>query len=494
MSRYRALPSERQKWFAGVRLAAPFLLLLSGCTIGKSSDKLRAGALPPSYDTDLQPEGQIPRNAICWRHLVTDDIARSVTQALAHSDDVAVASARLDQAEGLLRQRLQQNRPGLETTAGTSINRTTTGATAAGALLERLYPEISKDIGIPNTASYPLYETRLTMTEFEVDLWGKLRNLTAAARNRVLAEAWNRKAIELALLRELIGLHVRLAEISAQREATLTLRSLTAEQSRISEQRERIGLENGVEVFTREDRLHTLDSTLAQLSLEEATLRHALDALSGGTASTAIQPNFAQFAGAYRLDAGLPSTLLLQRPDILSAEYRVRAAQGDVGAARAMLFPTIRLTGLFGFASTELDSLFSGNAMLATAGGVLDLPIFDLAKRRANVRLNQAKAAEAFALYRKAVRGAFRDVSDALAARRWYDTQLQAGDRRIGALAQVERLSRTREAAGLDDGRATIAAKQDLIAAQAQQSALRAREIETSLQVYVSVGGPIQCS
>ena len=477
-----------------MRLAAPILLLIGGCTTGKSRDGPPASALPPSYDTSLQPEGAIPRDGICWRHLVTDDIARSVTQALAQSDDIAVASARLDQAEVLLRQRLQQNRPGVETTAGTSINRTTTGATAAGALLERLFPEISKDIGIPNTASYPLYETRLTMTEFEVDLWGKLRNLSAAARNRVLAETWNRKAIELALLRELIGLYVRLADINAQREATRTLRSLTAEQSLISEQRERMGLESAIDVFTREDRLHTLDSTLAQLSLEEATLRHALDALSGGAPPTAIQPNFAQFTGAYRLDAGLPSRLLLERPDIRAAEYRLRAVQGDVGAARAMLFPSIRLTGLLGFASTELDSLFSNNAMVATAGGILDLPIFDLARRRANVRLNQARAEEAVALYRKAVRGALQDVSDALAARRWYETQVQASDRRIGALAQVERLARIREAAGLNDGLATIAAKQDVIAAQARQSALRAREIETSLQVYVSVGGPIQCS
>jgi outer membrane protein, multidrug efflux system len=462
--------------------------VVSGCA-GPNRDFTKPDvALPENYRT-------LPKSddlASCPKRVLplSTSVARIVAQAFSNNPDLASAAARIDQESERLRLRQLENRPGINAGVNTSLERATTGATATGALLEKLFPDLADEIGIPETASYPLFDARLTLTDFEIDLWGRMQNATAAAKARLLAEDWNRKAIELSLFRQVVGNYVRLVEIGNHARIVGNMRNVTVQRLTLFEKRAAIGLDDRRMILAEQGRLQDIDATLAGLALETAIAENELAYLTGRDGKVDAEfSSLQQLAADARIDPGLPSDLLLDRPDIRAAESELLAAQADINAARAHLFPSIRLTGVLGFASTALSSLFTGNSAYWSGGAAIDLPIFDLKKRRANVRLTEARERELVAQYQKAVATAFREVNDGLAARQWYKTRTDAVAGKAARLHELEKLAAIRTQAGLDDDLMQLEASFERMKTEIELSSLYARQVEAAVSVYASVGG-----
>lgn len=444
--------------------------------------------LPENYRSQFQSE----ELASCPKRLLplSPSAMSIVAQAFSNNRDLASAAARIDQASARLRLRQLENRPGIDASAGASLERTTTGATSTGALLEKLFPDLAEQIGIPETTTYPLFDTRLALTDFEIDLWGRMRNATAAAKARLLAEDWNRKAIELSLFRQVVGNYVRLVEIGNHGRLVDNMRTVSVQRLALFEKRVAVGLDDRRMILAEQERLHEIEATLAGFALETAIAENELANLTGqeGKVDTDFS-SLQRLAADGRIDPGLPSDLLLDRPDVRAAESELLAAQADINVARAHLFPSIRLTGLFGVASTALSSLFTGNALYWSGGAALDLPIFDIKKRRTNVRLAEARERELVAEYQKVVASAFREVNDALVARFWYKTRTDIIISKSSRLRELERLAAIREQAGLDDDLPRLNASLERLKAEIELSSLYARQVEAAVSVYAGVGG-----
>ncbi|WCM26241.1 efflux transporter outer membrane subunit [Sphingomonas sp. QA11] len=473
-------------------IAAIPLGIVCACGVSPPSTVMPPTSLPSSFPGELSPEGNISAGRLCWRDFLPADltIGPLVERAIDHNRDLAIATARIDEARALLRQRRIENGLNVQSNVEATINRTTSGATAAGALLEKLFPEVSEGIGLPNTATYPLYRSTLAISSFELDLWGRLRNLSAAARARVLASEWNRKAVQLALLREIVSQSLRKLEIGEQRHVTQRLLAFENERLDILELRETKGLSAPQDVLAQRERITEVDIALSQFALDETGLTNTLEFLTGGSGWTAPdQAAGSPWASRARIDAGLPSRLLLLRPDIRTAESNLLAMRADLSAVRARLFPSINLTGLFGFASSDLGSLFSGNAMVFSGGGMIDLPIFDRPARLANIDLTKARERQAVAEYQKAVESGFREVKDALAARRWYAIHAETIARQVAAISAQVEIAKEQEQAGLTSGLDTIAVERRLLEARVRQVSNSARLAEADFAVFVSLGG-----
>ena len=437
--------------FRKILIAVISFGLLSACSVSSPTTEMPLTALPKSFSEQLGPEGVALVDRICWRDFLPTKsaIEPMVQRAIKHNRDLAIAAARIDEARALLRQRRAENGLNIETSFEATFNRTTSGATAAGALLEKLFPEVSGDIGLPSTATFPLFQSTLAISGFELDLWGRLRNLSAAARSRVLATEWNRRTVQLALLRDIVSLSVQKLETVEQQRATQQLLSLENDRLRILELREQAGLSAYQEVLSQREQITEVEIALSQLSFDEAVLTNALAFLSGESEWTVPDRTVdLPWASRARIDAGLPSRLLLMRPDIKAAESRLLAVRADVSVARARLFPSISLTGLFGFASSDLSSLFACDAMVFNGGGLIDLPIFDRPARLANIELTKAREREAVAEYQKAVESGFREVNDALAARRWHSIHGEAIARQVAAIKEQVEIAKRQESAG----------------------------------------------
>jgi multidrug efflux system outer membrane protein len=189
------------------------------------------------------------------------------------------------------------------------------------------------------------------------------------------------------------------------------------------------------------------------------------------------------------LAAGLPSTLLNSRPDVLAAEQRLRAARANIGAARAVFFPTILLTGAYGYASSQLDDLVGADNRGWTYSGSIDLPIFRFGRGRAEVATAKAREQIAIATYQRAVQTAFQEVADALAGRRYLALQVAAQERATQAQRQLAGLARTRYREGVAGYLEVLDAERNLFAAEQALLAVRRTELDNLVALYVALGG-----
>jgi len=233
------------------------------------------------------------------------------------------------------------------------------------------------------------------------------------------------------------------------------------------------------------------EAELASLKLSRARSDNFLGVLVGGPIAGPLPPPLplAEQTATPALAAGLPSELLVARPDVLAAEERLRAARANIGAARAAFFPTISLTGAAGFASTALGSLLGGDGLTWSFGPSISLPIFDGGRNRGNLTVAQARENIAVATYEVTVQGAFREVADALAGRQYYAEQVAAGARGLVAAGQIARLARLRYREGVASYLEVLDAERSLFAAEQQQIQVRRAQADNLVALYVALGG-----
>jgi multidrug efflux system outer membrane protein len=354
----------------------------------------------------------------------------------------------------------------------------------------------SRSEGFDETADYREsgFDVGASVASFELDFWGRVRSLTESARANYLSTVYGQRAFQIGLVADVAEAYLTERELDARigiAERTVESRRRALE---IGRMRFDAGVTSALDYRQIETLLTQAQSEVASLQLQRAQIRNLLVFLVGGSlpeALPAARPLALQGL-VENISPGLPSELLTNRPDILEAEERLRAANADVGAARAAFFPQISLTGALGFASSALASLFSGDALTASFGGNAALPIFDGGRTRANVDVAVARRGIATADYERTIQNAFREVSDRLAGRRWLADRLTAQQREAAAQRERAELATLRYRNGVANFLEVLDAERELFAAEQQVLLTRREQLTNSVELYVALGGGLE--
>ena len=324
------------------------------------------------------------------------------------------------------------------------------------------------------------FSANLGVVEFELDLFGRVRNLSQAALQQYFSEAANRRSAQLSLVAEVANAWLTLGADNEQlRIAQATLASYE-DSLRLAEARHQLGGASSLELSQTRTLVETARTDVARFAGQVAQDRNALVLLAGGPVDDTLLPatEVTEIAAVRPLPAGVPGEVLLRRPDVMAAEHTLLSANANIGAARAAFFPSISLTGSIGSASSELSNLFDSGTRAWSFVPTLNLPIFQGGKLRANLGVATANRDIALAQYEKAIQSGFREAADALALNDSLDAQLASQQALMAAATQAQTLSQARYDAGLDsfvtllDARRTAyTARKSLVSTQlAQQS------------------------
>jgi len=335
------------------------------------------------------------------------------------------------------------------------------------------------------------FSVGLGVTAFEIDLFGRVRNLTRAALDRYFATEAAARATRLALVGDVADAWLTYATdnsllIIAQQTVEAGQRSV-----QLTDARRRGGVSSRIDVRQAEQVLSTAQADLALQRTLVAQDLNALQLLVGGPVDPALLPQTIEEAEATiaLLPAGLDSGILLRRPDVVQAEYELRATNAEIGAARAALFPRLSLTGLVGFASDALSRLFTGDAFNYSVAPSASYPIFQAGAGRAGVRFTQAQRDAALATYEGAIQTAFREVSDALARSGTFADQLAAQERFTVAAQDTLTLTDARYRGGLDSFLSSLDAQRQLYTAQRTLVTTRLTGASNRVTLYRVLGG-----
>lgn len=450
----------------------PFIamtLLLPGCTMAPT---YTAPALPvpaswPTGDAYLaRNEAALP--VMGYRQAFADPrLLETIEQALANNRDLRIAAANIRSARAQYRIQRAGQLPQVEVAAGGarfdngSSGQANAGANTSGA-------RYSADIGI---------------NAFEIDLFGRLDSLSDAALARYFGTEAAARAVRLTLIGDIADAWLTYAADAS----LLKLAEDTATNARAQVQLTRLRLDGGIAPRTdlrqAEQILATAEADIAAQKTALAQDANALQLLVGAPVAAGLLPRSLDDASeAVRVvPAGLDSTILLRRPDVIQAEYALRAANAEIGAARAALFPRITLTGLAGLASTALSALFTGAAFNYSAGADVRYSLFAGGAARAGVAQTQAERDAALAGYERAIQAAFRDVADALARRGTITEQLRANRAFVDAAEDAYGLADLRYRGGVDSFLASLDAQRATY--QARRTLLASELVEASNRV-----------
>jgi len=415
-----------------------------------------------------------------WWTLYNDPVLdRLVDEALAHNQDLAVAAARVDEARASLRITHAEQLPSVD--ASVSRDRTRS----------------SERSSTPLPPSVPLernsYRGQLNVA-YELDLWGRLASLSEAARAELLATRAAQETVRLALTAQVVQSYFALLALDAQIEATR--RSLELRERNLGLQRLRrdAGVIGDFDLRQLEAEVATARAQLPAFERSRTTEEAALAVLAGRSPRAVLEDAVArgkdsgEFAAPV-VPAGLPSDLLLRRPDVVEAEQRLIALNARIGAARAALFPRISLTGFFGTESAALGDLLTGPSRVWQLAFGLAQPIFQGGRLYGEIEAVQARERQAIAQYQKTLQEAFREVRQALAAQTRSREILSAEGERVGALSEALRLARLRYENGLTSQLEFLDAERNLLQAEVNRiEALRANRAAVA-DVTRALGG-----
>jgi multidrug efflux system outer membrane protein len=401
-----------------------------------------------------------------WRAFYTEPLLQArIEQALRDNRDLRVALRNVDQAAALARVSDANRWP----TLGVGLSGTRQ----------------------PNSQGQQVNSVQagLQVTAYELDLWGKLRNQSEAAQARYLASEAGARAAALSLVAAVASTHYALQVDEAVLALTQQTVASREASHRLTQLRFDQGAASSLELQGAISSLEAARAALAQAERQRALDENALQLLLGGPMSSAEGASAlaTQAQALAPLAAGVRSEVLLARPDVQQAEAQLRAAEANIGAARAAFFPAITLSTSLGTASGELSGLFHNTAWTVAAQALA--PIFDAGRNQANLAASRAAQQAAVAQYEKAIQQAFREVADALAARRTLTEQLRAQEAQAAAEAERLRLVQLRFDQGASSSLELLDAQRASFAAQQAAWQVRLVALQSGVQLYKALGG-----
>ncbi len=456
-----------------------FALLLAACA-GLKPDYTKPAVDLPAGWRDAPADGVQARDARWWKVYGDPVLDRLVDEALAHNANVMLAIARVDEARAALSATSADQRP--QVNAGANRSRTRVSQRGPTPLAPGFNPE-SNDTRVAVGVSY------------EIDLWGRLRNATQAARADLLATEAARETVLITLTSDVAQAYFALRAFDGQLDATR--RSLAARSEALGMQKRRFDVGDISEFDYRQLQADVAAerALLPVLELQRAQQENALAVLLGNSPRAIYEG--ALEAGsdpedrtvAIVVPAGLPSDLLLRRPDLVQAEQTLIAANARVAVARAAYFPTLSLTGYLGSESVALSDLFTGPAGIWQAALAAGQPIYAGGRIDAQVQAAGARERQALAQYQLAIQNAFRDVRDALVAQAKARERLEAESERVTALRTTLRFARLRYQNGMTGQLEVLDAERNLLAAEQNRiDALRSQRAAIA-DLFKALGG-----
>ena len=446
--------------------------LLAGCAVGPDYRRPDLD-VPGSYRTEIR-ETADTADTEWWRQFGDPVLDALIDEALANNRDVKIAAAKVEQAAGILVQTRSPLFPQASYSGTAERQRATEyGATPLSA-------------AIPNPQS--AYQV-LAGASWEIDLWGRIRRLTESAQASLLATEYARRGVVLSLVATVASTYLQLRGLDEQlRVSQMTLEAY-AETVRLFELQHRHGVISRMTVEQARSQYETAASAIPGIESQVAQTENALSILLGRNPGPVERGKSILELAMPDVPAGVPSQVLERRPDILQAEQQLVAANAQIGAARALYFPTITLTGAYGQASSDLSDLFKGPARVWSYGGSVTGPIFAGGAIYGQVMQAEAGRKAALLSYQAAVQSAFGDVENALVANRKLVAQLQAQERLVRANREYARLSRLQYDGGYAPYSTVLQAERQLFPSELNLAQTRAAAFSSLVAVYQAMGG-----
>ncbi|MES2259138.1 MAG: efflux transporter outer membrane subunit [Pseudomonadota bacterium] len=459
-------------------------LLLAGCSMAPTYQRPAAPVAetyPASASTATAGQAAADTG---WRDYFTDArLQQLIAAALENNRDLRTAALRIEEARAAYDIQSADRLP--------SVN-ASLGAARAGT------PGFLSPTGRPTVGKR--FDVGLSMASFELDFFGRVKSLNDAALANYLATDEARQAAQIGIVAEVAKAWFTERAYAEQYELARQTYEARARTYKLTQQRVEGGASSRLDLRSNETLMETARVAALTLARQRAQAENALTLLVGqpATALTADAMTKTAMPGDAAIDAmsavleGLPSDLLARRPDIRAAEQRLKAANANIGAARAAFFPRISLTAAIGSSSPAISQLFdSGNGSWSFAPQLVQ-PIFDAGRNRANLSLSEVRKNLAVADYEKTIQVAFREVADALAARTYLGDQVAAQRAVQDAQAERLRLLQLRFENGVSSSLDVLDAQRELFSAE--QSLVQARLLRTTsaIDLYRALGGGLK--
>jgi outer membrane protein, multidrug efflux system len=455
-------------------------LLLTGCTVGPNYQR-PAVPVPQNFRApDPLPPPQAASLAdLKWFEVFQDpELQKLIRSALEHNYDLRDAVARVEEARANLGITRSNQFPNFGVGGEVDINR------------------LSRDGATPLPAAFLPSQNRnfgaaaLQLLSFEVDIWGRLRRATEAARANLLGAEENRKAVVTTLVSDVATAYFTLRELDYTMgisQRTLESRETSLE---LTKSRQSGGVATLLDLRQAQQLVLTADETIPAIAQQIEQTENQITLLLGESPHEIERGReFTEQNLPPEVPAGLPSALIERRPDIRAAEQSLIAANAEIGVARAAYFPQISLSGALGGQSTQLTSLFSGPNSVWSLVPQVTQPIFTAGRLKSNVKLAKAEREQALVQYEKTIQTAFTEVSDALIAhQRVHESRLKQ-EALVFALQDRLRLAYIRYRGGVDTQLDALDADRDLFQAELDLAQIKLNELLAVVQLYKALGG-----
>jgi multidrug efflux system outer membrane protein len=448
-------------------------VLLAGCSLVPEYQR------PASPSAAQYPQGRVypaqtlaPTRTEDWRTLFNDPaLQQLIESALVNNRDLRVAALNVEAFQALYRIQRADLLPALSANASESR--------------QRLPPSVTRSKAMINST----YAVNLGVSAYELDFFGRVRSLSEQALQTWLATEQARRSAELSLVANVANAY--LTWRADQELLELTRQTLTADEQslRLTTRNRDAGKSSALEQAQAKTSVDSSRANLARYQRQVAQDLNSLTLLVGTQVPATLPAQPLSSDLLQQLPAGLPSDLLQRRPDILQAEYKLKAANANIGAARAAFFPSVSLTANAGTSSRDLSGLFSAGSGAWTFQPQINLPIFNAGSLRASLDYSKLQKDVAVAEYEKSIQTAFQEVADGLAARGTYQQQLQAQRDLVQATQDYYNLAQHRYQNGVDSSLTFLDAQRSLFSSQQGLITDRLAQLVAEVNLYTALGG-----
>jgi len=459
-------------------LMGMIVFLLGGCTLAPEYTR-PAPPVPAEWPTGAAYNGTktaasapaVP--ALPWREFITDErLQKIIETALNNNRDLRLAALNVEKARALYGIQRAEILP--------SVN-------AVGSMSKALVPADLSTTGSATTTEQ--YSVNLGIISWEIDFFGRIRSLKDQALEEYLATEDARRSAQIMLVSAVAQAYLTLV---ADKE-TLKLVASTLETQETSykliRKRYDVGLASELDLLRAQSQVDTARGDVARYTQLTAQDENALNLLVGSPVPSALLPaELGSINPPKEISSGLSSEVLLRRPDILAAEHQLKAANANIGAARAAFFPRISLTTTIGTASADLSGLFKAGQGTWSFAPQIIMPIFD-ARTWSAYDVTKVEKEISVAQYEKVIQTSFRDVADTLAVRGTVEQQIAAQQSLVDAVAETYRLSNVRYTKGIDSYLSVLDAQRSLYSAQQGLIVLRLARLVNRVMLYMALGG-----
>jgi multidrug efflux system outer membrane protein len=455
-----------------------FVFFLCSCSLAPQYTQPQA-PVPDEWPqgaayTDMQPAPETPTaRDLKWQDFFVDrQLQQIIEMALSNNRDLRLAALNVERARALYGIQRAELLPSVDASGNLNRQRRSSDLITPG------YPRTIEQ-----------YSVNLGIAAWEIDFFGRIRSLKDQALQAYLATEQARRGAQIALIAEVARTYLTLA---ADREnlalAMATLEGQQASCDLIQRQYE-TGFATELDLMQAQSRVEAARRDVPRFTQMAAQDKNALNLLSGSIVPENLLPaDMRSITALKEISPGLPSEMLLNRPDIIAAEHRLKGAYAFIGAARAAFFPRISLTTSLGTASDELSGLFKAGSDTWSFAPQITMPIFD-ARTWAAFRVSKTDQKIILTQYEKSIQTAFREVADSLAVQGTINQQVSAQQSLVDAVAETYRLSQKRYTMGIDSYLGVLDAQRSLYAQQQVLITLRMTRIVNQVGLYAILGG-----